>query len=480
MWGMAIYSLNLKSIGRTTHAAGTAGAHILYIARPDAKAELVAEHMPIDPNEARAWLNRGELADRKNARVADKIRLALPRELSPEQRMQLVQDFARDLTGGRVAWFAGIHAEGKDAHNPHCHMVIRDRDIETGKRVLHLSDSPRDRAKMGLEPKAVEWVRAKWEDHANRALEAAGHDVRIDRRSLEAQGIDREPTIHIGPQAAHVEDFVERPKSKVKETGNGRIIDYPQIDEGRTRKERHAEIVDFNMEKAARSKDFRVRETAKLQREQMKLDRQLENTLIAQARARTQETRALRRTYRNELKVIQTAKREEKTALKTMLKEDWTSRRSSLAQRHGTERETLKAQHGRITARVMRVVDITGRTRRRQDDERKAMQDRHADDRAALISSYRALKRDSQDQLANRHDIMRRELRASFAPDMRELANRHAQAELEADRQRQMRAAERERAEAKLDEKIRIAEQIVRQRQLRNQSQDRSRGFDIG
>jgi hypothetical protein len=75
---------------------------------------------------------------------------------------------------------------------------------------------------------------------------------------------------------------------------------------------------------------------------------------------------------------------------------------------------------------------------------------------------------------------MRRELRASFTPDMRDLANRHAQAELEADRQRQMRAAERERAEAKLDDKIRIAEQIVKQRQLRNQSQDRSRGFDIG
>lgn len=44
---MAIYSLNLKSIGRTTHAAGTAGAHVLYIARPDAKAELVYCHQPV-------------------------------------------------------------------------------------------------------------------------------------------------------------------------------------------------------------------------------------------------------------------------------------------------------------------------------------------------------------------------------------------------------------------------------------------------
>lgn len=477
---MAIYSLNLKSIGRTTHAAGTAGAHVLYIARPDAQAELVAEHMPSDPNDARAWLDRGEMADRKNARVADKLRLALPRELTPQQRMQLVQDFARDLTGGRVPWFAGIHAQGKDAHNPHCHMVLRDRDIETGKRVLHLSDSPRDRAKARLEPKAVEWVRAKWEDHANRALAQAGHDVRIDRRSLEAQGIDREPTIHIGPQAAHVEEFVDRPRSKVKETGNGRIIDYPAIDEGRTRKERHAEIVDFNMEKAARSKDYRVRETAKVQREQMKLDRQLENILIAEARVRTQEMRDLRRDYRRELRTLQDGRKADTQAMKASLKEEWTSRRSALAKRHGAERETLKGQHGRITARVLRVVDITGRTRRRHDEERKVMQDRHADDRATLVSSYRSQKRDAQEQLVERHDIMRRELRASYAPDMSDLTKRHAQAEVEADRQRQMRAAEREQAEIKLDEKIRIAERILKQHQQRDRSQGRGRGFDIG
>jgi hypothetical protein len=33
---MAIYSCNLKSIGRTTHQAGTAGAHIRYISRSEA------------------------------------------------------------------------------------------------------------------------------------------------------------------------------------------------------------------------------------------------------------------------------------------------------------------------------------------------------------------------------------------------------------------------------------------------------------
>lgn len=39
----------------------------------------------------------------------------------------------------------------------------------------------------------------------NAALERAGMDERIDRRTLEAQGIERVPTKHIGPQARQIE-----------------------------------------------------------------------------------------------------------------------------------------------------------------------------------------------------------------------------------------------------------------------------------
>lgn len=470
---MAIYSLNLKSIGRTTHSAGTAGAHLLYIARPDAQAELVSEHMPTDPNAARAWMNRAEMSDRKNARVADKVRLALPRELTPEQRIQLVQDFARNLTGGRVPWFAGIHAQGKDAHNPHCHMAIRDRDIETGKRVLRLSDSPRDRAKAGLEPKAVEWVRAKWEEHANRALEAAGHDARIDRRTLEAQGIDREPTIHIGPQAAHVDQFVERPESKIKQTGNGRVIDYPQIDDGRTRKERHAEIIDLNIEKAARSKSFRVRETAKVQREQARLDSELENSLIGEDRRRTRQHRMAQAAYRDALKPIRESRKADEASLRDMFREEWTRRRKTITEKHQDERSTLKAEHGRMGARVMRVIDFTGRTKRRQENEKHALQDTQRQERAEMVAEYRAFKGQHQDNLNDRYAVMQRKVRAIHAPRLSDLADQRRDAEREADRQRQMRAAERDQAERLAEERIRRAEQIVRSQMVKGPKRDR-------
>lgn len=468
---MAIYSLNLKSIGRTTHAAGTAGAHLRYIARPDAKPELVAEHMPTDPAQARTWMNQAEAADRKNARVIDKVRIALPRELDDKQRMQLVQEFAAALTKNRVPWFAAIHATGKDAHNPHCHLVIRDRDIDTGKRVVRLSDSARDRSKAGLEPKAVEWVRTLWEDQANRALEAAGHDVRIDRRSLEAQGVDREPTIHVGPQGAHVDNFVARPSSKIVETGNGRSIDYPMIDAGRTRQERNAEIVDFNLEKDARSPDFRIRETAKFQREQIAKDRALESKLVTEARRRTLEERRIKADVRASLVEMRENHATETGATRRMLRADWTTRRTALTDRHAQEREAMAQDQKRLTSRLMRAFDVTGRTKRRQDGDKEALQARQKAERASLVVTHRDNRTTQLRAVKSRYSSTRDDIRSQYAPSLRDLKSKHQDAAREADELRQDRAAEREQAERRFDQTM---------QQLEKMQKDRKRNHDRG
>ena len=125
---MAIYSCNLRSIGRTTHPPGTGGAHIRYISRPDAAPFILAQHMPEDRREARNWIDRRERAMRKNGRVLDKLRIALPRELSEAQRAALVREFMAGLTADRIPWYAAIHQKGKDALNPHVHIAIHDRD----------------------------------------------------------------------------------------------------------------------------------------------------------------------------------------------------------------------------------------------------------------------------------------------------------------------------------------------------------------
>ena len=47
--------------------------------------------------------------------------------------------------------------------------------------------------------------REQWSRYANRALEEYGVEARIDHRSLEEQGVDRVPTIHLGYKAHAME-----------------------------------------------------------------------------------------------------------------------------------------------------------------------------------------------------------------------------------------------------------------------------------
>lgn len=227
---MAIYSCSHNPIGRTTHAAGTAGAHARYVTREGAAREILGEHMPTSREAARAWLDAQEEADRKNARVIDKVLVALPRELDAAERVQLVRDFAAEVTGGRTPWLAAIHDMGEDAGNPHAHIIIRDRDHETGKRSIGTSEKG-----------STDRIREQWERMANQALERAGLEARIDRRSLAAQGLDRQAGIHVGPNVLAMEERGVRPTSRLVMDGE-RVINWPGIDQGRTRLDRLAEI----------------------------------------------------------------------------------------------------------------------------------------------------------------------------------------------------------------------------------------------
>ncbi|WP_170145803.1 MobA/MobL family protein, partial [Rhodoplanes elegans] len=198
---MAIYSLHHQPIGKSTQARPyTASAHIHYITRTKALTHLDGERLPVSRRGAMGFLRQAEDGDRKNARVVDKVMLALPREFDAGQRHALVREFAEAATQGRAGWLAAYHDGGKDADNPHCHLVIRDRDPETGKRVAGLSEKG-----------STERLRLMWEQHVNAALERAGRSERVDRRTLEAQGLSREPTIHEGPRSREMDRRGARP-----------------------------------------------------------------------------------------------------------------------------------------------------------------------------------------------------------------------------------------------------------------------------
>lgn len=232
---VAIYSLHHSPIGKSTQAQPyTAAAHINYITRRRAMSLMQKARLPgQNPREIAEHLKACEDRDRKNGRVIDKVMLALPKELGQIERVKLVRDFAEHVTQGRAPWLAAFHDKGKDARNPHCHLVIRDRDPKTNKRVIGTSEKG-----------STDRLRESWELFANRALERAGRNERIDRRTLADQGIDREPTIHEGPRSQAMDKRGARPKSKQRRVRNApgakrpeRDVDYRLIDKGKSRPE---------------------------------------------------------------------------------------------------------------------------------------------------------------------------------------------------------------------------------------------------
>lgn len=249
---MAIYSLRLTPIGKTTQKRPyTAAAHIRYIARPGAATHVMAERMPENKGRAQRWLRAAEKADRTNARVADKLVIALPRELTLDQNIALVRAFADRLTKGRASWFAALHTRGKDRQNPHVHLLVRDRDIETGQRVVMFSAGLKEvsqRAAKGQSaPTTLQQIRELWEQDANAALQAAGRHERIDRRRLAAQGLERSPQVHEGPNIRAMHSRGVRPRSADRVVRNRpgrrrgapaqRTVRYAAIDQGLTRVE---------------------------------------------------------------------------------------------------------------------------------------------------------------------------------------------------------------------------------------------------
>ncbi len=145
-----------------------------------------------------------------NARVAREYLVALPAELAPEQRLELARGFSLELSDRYgFAVDLTIHAPrnypDSDPRNFHAHLLATTREAGAeglgAKTSLEMHD--RRRAEIGLGPAINElfYVRERWADAANEALQRAHIASRIDHRSLEAQGIDREPRPYI-PKAA--------------------------------------------------------------------------------------------------------------------------------------------------------------------------------------------------------------------------------------------------------------------------------------
>ena len=151
---------------------------------------------------ARLW-NAAEGAEtRKNSTVAREFEIALPAELDAEQRQRLAADFARELVARHgCAADVAIHRPGRagDSRNHHAHVLL------TTRRLTAAGFTEKTRELDDLKTGEIGRWRARFAEVQNERLREAGVEARVDHRSLEAQAIDREATIHLGPAATALE-----------------------------------------------------------------------------------------------------------------------------------------------------------------------------------------------------------------------------------------------------------------------------------
>jgi len=167
----------------------------------------------------RLW-NEAERAEpRANGRLATELELALPHELTPEQRKELVSAFVLKIVEKYgIAADVAIHAPGQDGdhRNYHAHVLFTHRElgpdgfgeVSNARTVTkNVKGVEKDVTIYGIaaNPTDVKALRQEWEQEVNLHYEMAGLDIRVDHRSHKDRGIEQEPTRHLGPEATAME-----------------------------------------------------------------------------------------------------------------------------------------------------------------------------------------------------------------------------------------------------------------------------------
>ena len=258
---------------------------------------------------------------RRDAQLAREINMALPCELTDEQRLALVREFvaAQFVSQGMVADFA-IHApvaeKGDDPRNFHAHVLLTLRRAGGGglRRVKT--------REWNSDAMLVKW-RAAWAEHQNRILRERGHGVKVDHRSLSIQRAEavarREPVlaatleraaeIHVGPKARKAA-FAETPQSRDRVAGPFRIRELPSPVR---RMVRYSELdkgsrANANIKRLGANSDRFASRAAKIERqaERMRRRQAYYESLIANERSASQDQqesfKARRARYEHALK----------------------------------------------------------------------------------------------------------------------------------------------------------------------------------
>jgi Ti-type conjugative transfer relaxase TraA len=243
---LAIYHLTAKVISRArgqsiTAAAAYRSGTVLrderYGLTHNYTRDRKVEHSEImSPPGAPAWVheretlwNRVEAAERrKDSQLARALEISLPVELAHTESVDLVRDYIAQefVSKGMIADFS---IRRSDPNNPYAQILLTLREATPagfGPKMRHWN------RKSSL----LEW-REAWAERANQHLARAGHVMRIDHRTLEAQQSELLPSRKMGVGRArqgghtlpeHMQERVAEQQRIAKENG-AMIVEDPTV-----------------------------------------------------------------------------------------------------------------------------------------------------------------------------------------------------------------------------------------------------------
>ncbi|QRF54567.1 Ti-type conjugative transfer relaxase TraA (plasmid) [Rhizobium rosettiformans] len=182
---------------------------------PDWLCKMIGDRSVAGASEA--FWNHVEIFEKRgDAQLAKDVTIALPVELSTAENIQLMREFVEALitSKGMVADWVYHDVPG----NPHVHLMTTLRPLTEGgfgakKLPVLLPDGGplrNDAGKIVYEVWAggtedFNALRDGWFSCLNRHLMLAGLDLYVDGRSFKKQGIELQPTLHIGVGATAVD-----------------------------------------------------------------------------------------------------------------------------------------------------------------------------------------------------------------------------------------------------------------------------------
>jgi hypothetical protein len=210
-----------------SHTRRAAVRWVIYICRSNAVLFTLSGNIPEGRERAFVREREDSFAGQSHRRVCDRWMATFPRGATAEQMAAAIRTFIDRLSSLRVPeasegpprrptfpWLAAVHALGRDADNPHCHIILLDEDVasridgqpHTGKTAIGLSD-------IG----STERLRAAWADAVNATFGDAGGMVsprsykRLAKDARVAgdveladyyEACDAVKAVHLGPAAA--------------------------------------------------------------------------------------------------------------------------------------------------------------------------------------------------------------------------------------------------------------------------------------